>query len=75
MPKSIGEYHTKQLMKMLKSVRAINSNEFREWGERGEGAAIPFTYEELKAELATREHIPNKKEAKKLRQERAKKGF
>ena len=28
--------------------------------------------EELKAELATREHIPNKQEAKKLRQQKAK---
>jgi len=30
------------------------------------------TIEELKAELATREHIPNKQEAKVLRQQKAK---
>jgi len=32
------------------------------------------SFEELKAELATRPHIPNKVEAKKIRQEKAKKG-
>jgi hypothetical protein len=28
------------------------------------------TFDEIKAELSTREHIPNKKEAKKIRQKR-----
>ena len=34
--------------------------------------AIPI--EEIKAELGTREHVPNKIEARKIRQERARKG-
>jgi hypothetical protein len=33
---------------------------------------IVVTYDELYAELATREHIPNKAEAKLIRQQRAK---
>jgi hypothetical protein len=34
----------------------------------------PYSIKELKTELATREHIPNKQEARKIRQERAKRG-
>jgi hypothetical protein len=33
-----------------------------------------YSTDEIKDELATREHIPNKQEAKKIRQERAKRG-
>lgn len=35
------------------------------------GGGMVITIDQINAELATREHIPNKAEAKKLRQERA----
>lgn len=56
----LKESHTRQLLGMLKSARAAGG---------GYGA---FTIEELKNELKTREHIPNKIEAKKIRQLKAK---
>ena len=37
----------------------------------GSHSDIGYTYEELKAEAAKREHIPNKIEAKELRRRRA----
>jgi len=37
-------------------------------------SACVVTIEQVKAELATREHIPNKQEAKALRKARIKKG-
>jgi hypothetical protein len=36
-----------------------------------DGLGDVFTIEEIKTELATREHIPNKKEAKEMRKQRA----
>ena len=52
-----------------------NSAYFDEYERMVFGAGpLDPSYEEIIAELNTREHIPNKIEAKKIRQERAKKG-
>lgn len=53
---------TRQVLTLLNAVRAYGAS-FDDF--------YSFTVEELKAELATREHIPNKQEAKELRRKRA----
>lgn len=67
----IKKLHTKQLMKLLNNTRGYWSDDKAEIYV--DGHRFEFTREELKVELATREHIPNKKENKKKRQEMAKK--
>ena len=67
--------HGKQLLALLRRLRATQSNQQDYAGaspaqaEQQFGAAIAA----VKAELATRPHIPNKQEAKALRQAAAKK--
>ncbi|MGK5061902.1 hypothetical protein [Janthinobacterium sp. LB3P112] len=67
--------HSKQLLALLRRLRAAQSNQQDyagasvEQAEQLFGAAIAA----VKAELATRPHIPNKQEAKALRQAAAKK--
>ena len=57
---------TMQLLMLLQYTRKFGGW-VSPWGNRD-----GFTAEEIKEILATREHIPNKKEAKKTRQEKAK---
>ena len=60
--------HTRQLLAHLQKCRVFHGrydvleNDYSGW---------EVTTEQVKAELATREHIPNKIEAKAIRQERA----
>jgi len=67
--------HSKQLLALLCRLRAAQSNQQQYAGASAEqaeqlfGAAIAA----VKAELATRPHLPNKQEAKALRQAAAKK--
>ena len=67
--------HGRQLLALLRRLRAAQSNQQDYAGaspaqaEQQFGAAIAA----VKAELATRPHIPNKQEAKALRQAAAKK--
>ncbi|HEU4815468.1 hypothetical protein [Janthinobacterium sp.] len=67
--------HARQLLALLRRLRAAQSNQQDyagasvEQAEQRFGAAIAA----VKAELATRPHIPNKQEAKALRQAAAKK--
>lgn len=58
--------HTKQLMNLRKEAIAIGGYVWTAY-ETNE-----VTIEQIKAELATREHVPNKIEAKALRQQAAK---
>ena len=67
--------HGRQLLALLRRLRAAQSNQQHYAGASAEqaeqlfGAAIAA----VKAELATRPHLPNKQEAKALRQAAAKK--
>ena len=67
--------HGRQLLALLRRLRAAQSNRQHYAGASAEqaeqlfGAAIAA----VKAELATRPHLPNKQEAKALRQAAAKK--
>lgn len=63
--KSLKDIHTKVLLIWLKKSRAFNS------GYSPDDGHTYHTTEELKEELATREHVPNKAEAKEIRRERA----
>lgn len=71
----LASLHGKQLLALLRRLRAAQSNQQDYAGaspaqaEHQFGAAIAA----VKAELATRPHIPNKQEAKALRQAAAKK--
>jgi len=67
--KPLKETHTRELLAMLKSTRQYGSSRYYPCYPSDAGSV---SVEELKAELALREHIPNKAEAKKLRQEAAK---
>lgn len=69
--------HTKQLLKELR--RTYRQSCPGGWACDGQCSSLwctqKATYQaELKAELATREHIPNKKESKRNRKERIKRG-
>jgi hypothetical protein len=81
-----SKYHTRQLLGFLQDFRVYySSGAFEDndpyFGAMGGGDLIenlyfdnkkPFSYEELKAELATREHIPTKAQAKEIRRANAK---
>jgi hypothetical protein len=59
--------HTRQLIWLLRGTYCRSA-----WWEGWEAAHYDEpTYEEIKAVLRTREHIPNKAEARKIRKERA----
>ena len=63
----LNSLHTKQLLKLLDSCRAVGG-EYSVFYPRD----TIVTTEQIKAELAAREHVPNKIEAKALRQQTAK---
>lgn len=72
--------HTRVLMKMRESVYRVNGGRYFEYSENNDAEVFydPFndgrvcvSLAQIKAELATREHVPNKKEAKRIRQQRA----
>lgn len=54
--------NTRQVLSLLDTTRAYGPSQYD---------AFSFTAEELKAELAVREHVPNKKEGKALRRARS----
>lgn len=66
--KTLKEAHTRILMSWLSKARACGGgyNPFDDNSEFG------FSIGELKIELSKREHIPNKQEAKTIRQQKAK---
>jgi hypothetical protein len=66
--------HTRALLAKLNSVRSVMSQLAYSFDvDDGVYYSILGNYKELlKDELATREHIPNKLESKKIRQEKAK---
>jgi hypothetical protein len=74
-PKHIAKLEkmpTRQIMHYMQRARECR-NDF--YSLSGYSYGEPFyTIEEMKKVLATREHVPNKKEAKALRRERAKRG-
>lgn len=63
---SLKDKHTRELLALLQNTRASQGDEMLELHYVG------YTSAEIKTELATREHIPNKQEAKALRQTKAK---
>lgn len=77
--KDLKSLHTKQLLKELRRCRVAQSLEYDAWFEmdleeaRLESDDFLDYVKALKAELATREHVPNKQEAKKIRQAKTKK--
>lgn len=76
----ISKFHTKQLLNMLQKTRVLQTEVLR-FDIQGQ-IILPkdtitkvwdrITVEELKEELAKRPHVPNKKEKKQMRQEKAK---
>jgi hypothetical protein len=63
--KSLKNYHTKQLKKMLSLSYKFNGVYIPS------GEVCGFESDEIRAELNTREHVPNKIEARRMRQEKA----
>lgn len=64
--KDLTKIHTKVLLDWLNHARKCGGS----YSPSGTYVDV-FSIDELKAELATREHIPNKEEAKKIRQQKA----
>lgn len=63
----LKEMHTRELLKLLDMTRKFNGR-----ASLSDSSCGPFYYyDDIKTELNTREHIPNKAEAKKLRQQKA----
>jgi hypothetical protein len=62
--------HTRVLLKWLRSARACGGS----FSPCEESPGTFLSIEALKAELATREHIPNKAESRAIRQAAAKRG-
>jgi hypothetical protein len=67
---NLEQYHTKQLLKILKMVRHINWNRPNgyDWDY------IEILKNKLREILSTREHVPNKKESREIRLEKIKHG-
>ena len=63
----IQEVHTRELLKQLRWACHENRLEQGSYG-------YYYSYADLKKELATREHIPNKKEAKAIRKAKIRHG-
>lgn len=63
---SLKNKHTRELLKLLEQTRPCCGI------TRLERLCVGYTAAEIKAELTTREHIPNKQEAKLVRQKQAK---
>lgn len=84
----LSSLHTKVLMRLLRVLRRGRSNRWSRLPDDKPLVLNPlfvsrdslyeaawdkgYTFEQVKAELDTREHIPNKVEAKKIRQQRNK---
>lgn len=66
--RSIQSLSTRELLSLLAAARRCGGRYYPS-GEEGQGECL--TVAELKAELATREHVPNKMESKLLRQQAA----
>ena len=66
---NITKYHTKQLLKMLKIARKENEGWCSVFDKHNE--EIKFYFDEIKNELSKREHIPSKKDARKIRQDKS----
>lgn len=65
--------HTKQLLKLLNSVRANHDRLITRYIELGQEMRLcEDRLHEIRSVLRTREHIPNKQEAKVIRQEKMK---
>lgn len=62
--------HTRQLLNWLRGARACGGS----YSPCDEAPGTFLSIEALKAELATREHIPNKAESRAIRQAAAKRG-
>ncbi len=63
---SLKSFHTRQLLDILNGARRCGGT------YNPYGMGVYYNLDEIKTELETREHIPNKQEAKKIRQEKAK---
>jgi hypothetical protein len=62
---------TRELLLYLREARRFPFGFDPFYDGHGEG----FTIDEIKSVLSTREHIPSKREGKRLRRERAKRGW
>lgn len=67
----LEKYHTRQLLGILGRVRLALVDYYMECGSDDEKLYSDYKAR-VKKVLATREHVLNKKESKKIRQERAK---
>lgn len=67
----LEKYHTRQLLGILSRVRMALVNYYME-NDSEDDKLFSSYFARVKKVLATREHVLNKKESKKLRQERAK---
>lgn len=70
----LKEWKTYELMEALQFCRAKGWVGVLIRGEDGVVESISLTLEDVKAVLATRPHVPNKKERRKIRQDLAKRG-
>lgn len=76
---SLNKLHTKQLLRKLRGID-VCSEYCQDMSDRRNPECVKcwanhkYNREQLKAILATREHIPNKQESKALRKARIKKG-
>lgn len=61
------DQHTKVLLQWLSRARATG-------GTFSPNDCDNFDADDIKKELSTREHVPNRQEAKKIRQEKARQG-
>lgn len=62
--------HTKQLLDLLQSCRRCNGH----YDMIGDNSPYMVTTAQVKAELATREHVPTKQESKEIRKAKKKAG-
>lgn len=76
----LKKLHTRQLLNLRNRIYRVSGGYWYkpenkmvyDVSENHQGMIVSL--KQVKAELATREHVPNKKEAKALRQQRAKEG-
>jgi hypothetical protein len=70
---NLESLHTKQLLKLLTNFRASHDRLLTRYIELGQDLRMSEDrLHEVRKVLATREHIPNKQEAKAIRQQKAK---
>lgn len=67
----VEHWHTKEILNLLNSTRALG-NVLICWIEDGKWVTGWISFGEVKHLLSSREHIQNKSERKKIRQEKAK---